>query len=78
MIERMIKKAATQITNDISSKINEATTTKTEWHRFSCGVGHSFAIELSTDIPLDHIVGVYNATSCPLCNSRQLKKQTNL
>lgn len=78
MMNKAAEKAGIVIAEKVSSAIESKINPKTEWHRFSCELNHSFAVELHTDISIKKIMAFYEDIRCPLCYTEELKKQNNL
>jgi formate dehydrogenase maturation protein FdhE len=78
MMERLLKKVGKGAAQDLMTQLNEKLEVKNEWHQFSCGANHTFAFRIDVDIPVAKVMDYYNAMQCPVCGSKQLKKQTNL
>lgn len=78
MLNKMAQRTGAEIAEKLTGALDAKLNPKTEWHRFSCELGHSFAVELHTDISTKKIVEFYNRMKCPLCYTEELKKQSNL
>lgn len=47
--------------------------TSSEWHKLECRSGHSFAVELNSDMMIEEHIMVMQSLKCPICSDRSLK-----
>lgn len=74
----MLNKAVRNLSENMANQLQDKMTTKFEWHAFSCESNHEFAIKIPVNVSVKHVMGIYQAMHCPLCESKQLTKQPNL
>lgn len=78
MLSKMAQRTGAEIAEKVSAAIDTKLNPKTEWHRFTCELNHSFAVEIHTDIPIKKVMEFYGRIRCPMCYTEELKKQSNL
>lgn len=78
MLDKAIQRASAEIAGKVGETIDQKLHPKTEWHKFYCELGHSFAVEIPTGIPVKDVMNLYGKTRCPICYTQELTKENNL
>lgn len=74
----MMEKMARKVSENLANQMQDKFTTKYEWHAFECHSKHDFAVKIPVNVSVAHVMEVYSAIRCPICESANLTKQPNL